>query len=70
MQTPEPVQSVTPVYVSAKIGARMFSLSSSSWYRHVADGRLPQPVRFGGSARWKLADVIAAFEAAAERDAA
>jgi excisionase family DNA binding protein len=36
-----------------------FGISDSTVERWLKSGRLPQPVRFGRSRRWRLADLLA-----------
>ncbi len=44
--------------------AKIIGCSKSSFWRRVADGTFPQPVKFGGLSRWLKADIIEAIEAA------
>ena len=41
----------------------LFGCSKATWWRRVADGTLPQPIRIGGMSRWKLSDVLILIEA-------
>ncbi len=43
-------------------GAALLSCSKATWWRRVADGTMPQPVRIGSMTRWKLSEVLAAIE--------
>src|SRR6056297_2831732 len=43
-------------------GAAILACSKATWWRRVADGTLPQPIRIGGMSRWKLSEVFAAIE--------
>lgn len=40
-----------------KEAAAMLSIGRSTFWREVAAGRLPQPVKIGGVTRWRLADL-------------
>jgi prophage regulatory protein len=49
--------------LSAAEAATMAGVAKRSWWRYVSAGRVPQPVRLGGSVRWRrseLAEWIAA----------
>ncbi len=48
-----------PLLVDAKDVARMLGVSTRTLWRHVSSGQMPQPVRFGKSTRWRLAEVKA-----------
>lgn len=48
-------------------GAALLRLSRSTFWRRVADGTLPQPVRLGGVTRWRRPDLLAAVDRAATR---
>jgi len=41
--------------------AEMLGLGISTIWRQVRRGTLPQPVRIGGSTRWRRADIEALF---------
>jgi excisionase family DNA binding protein len=45
--------------LSVRQVSELLGLSVSSVWRHVARGHLPQPVRIGGSTRWRRADIEA-----------
>ena len=42
-------------------GAAILSCSKATWWRRVADGTMPQPVRIGSMTRWKLSEVMASI---------
>ena len=48
-----------------KEAAAMLSIGRSTFWREVAAGNLPQPVRIGGATRWRLADLRRSFESPA-----
>ena len=65
----ELTQEVKPYYSSRDLENR-YDVSRATIWRMVQDGRLPQPVRFGRSARFVGAEVIEMERAAIEqRDA-
>lgn len=45
-------------------GAKMLGCSKATWWRRVADGTLPRPIKIGGMSRWKRSDVINLIESA------
>jgi predicted DNA-binding transcriptional regulator AlpA len=43
---------------------RMFGgINPATLYRHIRQGRLPKPVKVGGSSRWLLSECQAALQA-------
>lgn len=48
---------VEPVLISADELSKMLRISKRTLWRLLSAGRLPRPVRFGGSVRWRLSDV-------------
>ncbi|MCB1328006.1 MAG: helix-turn-helix domain-containing protein [Maritimibacter sp.] len=49
-------------------GAALLGCSKATWWRRVADGTLPPPLKIGGMSRWKMSDVLRLIEeATAER---
>jgi predicted DNA-binding transcriptional regulator AlpA len=42
--------------------AAIIGVSKATWWRRVADGTMPQPIRFGSITRWKLSEIAAAIE--------
>ena len=45
-------------------GAKLIGGSRATWWRRVADGTLPHPVRIGGMSRWPLSEIEAVIDAA------
>lgn len=43
--------------LTAKDAAKICRLSKRSWFRLSATGRIPKPVKIGGSVRWRLSDI-------------
>ncbi|WP_089235606.1 helix-turn-helix domain-containing protein [Tropicimonas sediminicola] len=51
-------------------GAVLLGCSKATWWRRVADGTLPPPIKIGGMSRWRRSDVVAVIDRAdAERTA-
>ncbi len=48
--------------ICAAEGAQILSCSRATWWRRVADGTLPKPIKIGAMTRWKLSGVLAAIE--------
>lgn len=44
--------------------ANIIGCSKSSFWRRVADGTFPQPVKIGGLSRWLKTDILDAIESA------
>ncbi|WP_372921731.1 helix-turn-helix transcriptional regulator [Roseovarius sp.] len=42
--------------------AATIGVSKATWWRRVADGTMPQPIRIGSITRWKLSEIAAAIE--------
>lgn len=52
----------------AREGAALLGISISTFWRHVQEGTIPQPVRVGGATRWPASEIQAVIEKAkAER---
>ena len=50
--------------------AGMLGCSKSTFWRRVADGTIPRPVKIGGMSRWLQSEIKAVIEQAiAQRDA-
>lgn len=47
------------ILVTDREAAAMLSMGRSTFWRAVASGSLPQPVRIGGLTRWRVADLQA-----------
>ena len=46
-----------PLLIPVEQVAEMLNLSTRTVWRMLAAGRIPEPVRIGGSVRWRLARV-------------
>lgn len=51
-----------PHMIDVREVASILRISTRSVWRLVATGDLPQPARFGRSARWRLTDIEACIE--------
>jgi len=61
---------VTPELLDADQSATMTGRGKRTWWRHVAAGLAPQPVRMHGNAamvRWRRSDLLAWIEAGCPR---
>ncbi len=47
--------------------AKLLSCSRSTFWRRVADGTIPRPIKLGGISRWRTADIEQAVAEAAVR---
>ncbi len=52
-----PAEALQPLLVSIRDLTRLLARSEIALHRDDAAGRLPKPIRLGGSKRWRLADV-------------
>ncbi len=43
--------------LTAKEAGQICKISKRSWFRLSASGKIPSPVRIGGSVRWRLSDI-------------
>lgn len=53
-ESPVPVE---PILVPAKEAARLCGISPASWYRLIAQGKLPAAVKLGGRILWSIEDL-------------
>jgi predicted DNA-binding transcriptional regulator AlpA len=44
--------------------ATLLGCSKATFWRRVADGTIPKPVKIGGTSRWPLGEIIEVIEAA------
>ncbi|MEC8195213.1 MAG: DNA-binding protein [Pseudomonadota bacterium] len=47
--------------------AKMLSISVPSFWRRVADGSVPKPIKLGSSSRWVRSEILAVIEKAKAR---
>lgn len=43
--------------VNARTAAAIIGVSRRSWWRFVAEGRAPKPIRLGRCVRWRLLEI-------------
>lgn len=53
--------------LTAKEGAKYLQMSIPTFYRRIADGSLPKPIKMGALSRWSRAEILEAVEAAKAR---
>jgi len=53
--------------VTAEKAAAMFEMGVSTWWRTVASGGAPAPVKIGGATRWRRDELLAWSEAGCPR---
>ncbi len=46
------------VLLDAREAWTLCGLSKSSWYKHLAAGRIPRPVKIGGALRWRREELL------------
>lgn len=57
--------------LTAREGAKILQVSLPTFYRLIADGTLPKPIKMGSLSRWSQSEILAAIEnAKAKRHAA
>ena len=57
--------------VRDKEGAAILGVSTPTFWRRVADGTVPKPIKIGGLSRWPRSEIVAVIERAkASRDEA
>ena len=45
--------------LSAREAAALCGLGLSTWWRHLSSGKVPAPVKIGGSVRWRREELYA-----------
>jgi len=50
--------------LTAREGAAELQISEPTWWRWVANGTLPKPVKLGGMSRWPQSEIVAVVERA------
>jgi len=58
-----------PLLVRADAAAELLGLGVRTFHRHVANGRIPGPVRIGRRRLWRMADLEAFVAAGCRREA-
>ena len=55
---PAEVPTITPMMIDAKAAAAAIGVSQASWYRMVAAGKTPAPIKLSaGCTRWRVVDL-------------
>lgn len=55
---------ITDTLLTAHDGAKVLQVSIATFWRRVADGTLPKPVKIGTLSRWPRSEIMDAIEAA------
>ncbi len=53
--------------LTVRESASILQMSVATFWRRVADGTIPKPVKLGGLSRWPESEVLAAIEQAKAR---
>ena len=48
--------------VSVDVGASLLGMSVASFWRRVADGTIPEPLKLGRLSRWPRSELVAVIE--------
>lgn len=54
--------SLTDPLLTAPQSAHWLGLSVTSFYRRVADGTIPAPIKLGGMSRWPQSEILAVID--------
>jgi len=54
----------TDILIRDVDAAEILGCSKATFWRRVADGTFPPPIRIGGLTRWPRGEIVAAIEAA------
>ena len=47
--------------------AELLGCSKATFWRRVADGTIPRPLKIGGMSRWPASEIVAVIEAAKDQ---
>ena len=62
---------VTDTLLTVRECTKLLQMSIPTFYRRIADGTLPKPIKMGALSRWSQAEILTAIETAkAKRHAA
>ena len=61
--TPTVCQTPDPLLI-AREGAAILQISVPTFWRRVADGTIPKPVKLGGLSRWPKSEILGVIETA------
>ena len=53
---------ITDPLLTKKEAAEILKISIPTFYRRVADGTVPKPIKIGALSKWLLSDIIATIE--------
>jgi predicted DNA-binding transcriptional regulator AlpA len=62
----DPMQITDPL-MSAPEGATMLDVSVPTFWRRVADGTVPKPIKIGSLSRWPRSEILGVIDAAKAR---
>lgn len=54
--------SITDPLLLAREGANILQISIPTFWRRVADGTIPKPVKLGGLSRWPKSEILEVIE--------
>ena len=58
------ITDTTDPLLIAREGAAILQISVPTFWRRVADGTIPKPVKLGGLSRWPKSEILAVIETA------
>ena len=58
------ITNTTDPLLIAREGAAILQISVPTFWRRVADGTIPKPVKLGGLSRWPKSEILAVIETA------
>ena len=53
----QPLPPAEPLLIAAADFARLLRVSTRTLWRQLSAGQIPQPVRFGGTVRWRIDEI-------------
>ena len=63
---PGDVPAHLPLLINDRDSARLIGVSRATFWRRVADGTLPGPLKIGAASRWRRDEILAAIERLSE----
>lgn len=57
-----PSEQTTAPLLTAREAASLCGLGLSTWWRYLSSGKIPAPVRIGGSVRWRRDELFCWLE--------
>ena len=58
---------ITDPLLTAREGARILQVSLPTFWRRVADGTVPQPIKIGALSRWPASEIVQVIQMAKDR---